>query len=297
MELTVLFGSVLTVVGLYALLTRRPEPATEIGTATTSQLDRLTSRTGTGYALTLTGLLILTATTSRPAAWWGESILDGSLPTGVYWLGIVALLGGAVTVTFAASDRVACSGIALTGTGGALLFGLAGDLVAGIALIVAAAAGGWAARCLPSLREQTRLDFPEPLLLTATLVTILALTASTLHRSATSEVRFAETYETGDRTLPRPAVARTQLRNGSAAEATGDLEATSMNPSALQPTASPWHSLGTYALLMLVTAIGVWQSWNRGEFSEPAEPDGITAAGIGRDAVPQTPPQSPGDRP
>ena len=107
MEPTVVFGGLLSVVGLYALLTRE-HPAEETdGDATTASrtvLDQLTSRTGTGYALTLTGLLILVAVASRPAAWWGESILDGPLPTGVYWLGTLAVLAGAVAVAFAASD-------------------------------------------------------------------------------------------------------------------------------------------------------------------------------------------------
>ena len=95
MELTVVFGGLLSVSGLYALLTREQAGARSerpAGIDSNAVLDQLTSRTGTGYALTLTGLLILIAVASRPAVWWGESILDGPVPTGVYWFGTLAAL-------------------------------------------------------------------------------------------------------------------------------------------------------------------------------------------------------------
>lgn len=264
MEPTIVFGGLLSVVGLYALLTREHSSGEAAGNdvrASGTVLDQLTSRTGTGYALTLTGLLILVAVASRPAAWWGESILDGSLPTGVYWLGTLAILAGAVTVAFAAADRTAFAGIALTGTGGALLFGLAGDLVAGVALICAAAAGGWATQSLRSKsdNDSAPASFPEPLLLTISVVALFVLTASTLHRTATSESRLAETFETGDRSLPRPSVARRQL---AIADSRIDGTAPAVDEVARHGD-SPWHSVGTYGLLIVVVALGVWQQFSR----------------------------------
>ncbi len=255
MEPTVIFGGLLSIGGLYALLTREgagDDPAAD----SQSFPDQLTSRTGTGYALTLTGLLILVAVASRPAAWWGESILDGPLPTGVDWLGALAALAGAVTVAFSASDRTALAGIALTGTGGALLFGLAGDLVAGLALIFAAAAGGWATQTLRSKCDDANpVSFPEPLLLTVAIVALFVLTASTLHRSAATESPLAESYEAGSRSLPRPSVARRELATDAS---NSDSEAPTVDEITRQRE-SPWHSVGTYGLLIVVAAAGVWQ--------------------------------------
>lgn len=254
MEPTVVFGGLLSITGLYALLTREragDESAAEPKTI----VEHLTSRVGTGYALVLTGLLILIAVASRPATWWAESILDGSLPTGVYWLGTLAALAGAVTVAVAASDRMAFAGIALAGTGGALLFGLAGDLVAGVALICGAAAGGWATRFLSPAREESPPGFPEPLLLTVSIVALFVLTSSTLHRSATTESPLAETFETGSRSLPRPSVARNQATAAATAQAQPDQDST-------QQVGSPWHSVGTYGLLIVVAAAGVWQQFS-----------------------------------
>ncbi len=252
MESTVVFGGLLSIVGLYALLTRQQTTADNAVADSKSLLDQVTSRAGTGYALTLTGLLILISVASRPAAWWGESLLDGPLPTGVFWFGTLSALTGAITVAFAASDRTAFAGVALAGTGGALLFGLAGNLVAGLALISAAAAGGWATRFLPSTQDATSPSFPEPLLLTVSIVALFVLTASTLHRSATSESPLAETYETGSRSLPRPSVAR---RQATSAATSGTLT----NHEPIQHHESPWHSVSTYGLLILVVAIGIWQ--------------------------------------
>ncbi len=258
MEPTVVFGGLLSIVGLYALLTRE-HSAKEAGEAAKESkafLDQLTSRTGAGYALTLTGLLILIAVASRPTAWWGESILDGPLPTGIYWLGTLAALAGTVTVAVAASDRTAFAGIALTGTGGALLFGLAGDLVAGVALIFAAAAGGWATQALTSESDDAApASFPEPLLLAVSIVALFALTASTLHRSATTESPLAETFETGSRSLPRPTVARKQVTDAVTSQTQPDLNTT-------EQAGSPWHSVATYGLLIVVAAAGVWQQFS-----------------------------------
>ncbi len=256
-NLPVLFGAALAVAGFYSLLTRR---SSEAGDASPTLVDLLTSRTGTGYALTLTGLLILVAALSRPAGWWGDSILDGPVPTGVYWLGVAVLLSGAVSVTVAGSDRVACGGIVLVGTGCALLFGLAGDLVAGIASIGAAAAGGWAARFLRASEEQSLATFPEPLLLSVAAVGLFVLTSSTVHRAATTENRLAETHETGDRTLPRPTVAREQV-----ALDAGDVAATltGQNVGLPQAESRPWLSLATNGLLIVVVSVGVWQQFSR----------------------------------
>ena len=254
MEPTVVFGGLLSIVGFYALLTRKrvgDDPVTNSRTT----VDHLTSRTGTGYALTLTGLLILIAAASRPAGWWGESILDGPLPSGVYWLGTLAALAGAVTVAVAASDRMAFAGIALAGTGGTLLFGLAGDLIAGVALICAAAAGGWATRFLSPTRDDGPPGFPEPLLLTVSIVALFVLTASTLHRSATTESQLAETFETGSRSLPRPSVARRQVTTAATTQTQSAQEAT-------RQADSPWHSVAKYGLLIVVTGIGVWQQFS-----------------------------------
>ena len=264
MELTVVFGGLLSVSGLYALLTREQAGARSerpAGIDSNAVLDQLTSRTGTGYALTLTGLLILIAVASRPAVWWGESILDGPVPTGVYWFGTLAALAGSAAVAFSASNRIALAGIALTGTGGALLFGLAGDLVAGIGLICAAAAGGWATRFLPHERasDSATPSFPEPLLLAVSIVALFVLTASTLHRSATSESPLAESSETGGRSLPRPAVARRQVI---AAASNGTSEA-EPDDNAAQRTPSPWHLVATYGLLIVVASVGVWQQFSR----------------------------------
>ncbi|MBI1311657.1 hypothetical protein GC176_10210 [bacterium] len=274
MEPTVLIGVVLSIGGLYTLLTRRTTSAADTTDLPGALLDRLTSRTATGFALTLTGLLIVTAVESRPATWWGPSILDGPVPTGVYWFGIVALLAGAVAVAFAESDRTAFCGIVLVGAGGALLFGLVGDLVAGIALIMAAAVGGWAIRFLPALPpflpnsmlrssapESAVPDHPEPLLLTVALVAILVLSASTLHRAATRESPLTESHETGERTLPRPAVSRARLAD--AAVTSDDSGPVSPDAFATPSDSRQWHSVAVYSLLILVVAVGVWQQSSR----------------------------------
>jgi hypothetical protein len=246
--------SLLSIVGLYALLTRTKASDNPDTNAKTT-VDHLTSQTGTGFALVVTGLLILVSVLSRPAAWWGDSILEGTLSTGVYWLGTVTALAGAVTVTVAATDRMAFAGIALTGAGGALLFGLAGDLVAGVALIGAAAAGGWATRSVPPDRDDDPPGFPEPLLLTISIVALFVLTASTLHRSSTSESPLAGAYEAGSRSLPRPSVARRQSAPTQAGETQADQEAT-------READSPWHSVGMYGLLIVVAAVGIWQQFS-----------------------------------
>ena len=300
---TVVFGGLLSVIGLYALLTRGDSTKGVSDDATersTTVLDQLTSQTGTGYALSLTGLLILTASTSRPAAWWGESILNGAVPTGAYWLGALAALGGAFAVTFATSDRTAFAGMALAGTGGALLFGLAGNLVAGIGMVSVAAAGGWATRLLPQPQDSSAPSFPEPLLLTVAVVGLFVLTASTLHRSATTESPHATSYETGNRTLPRPSVARRQQTNR-APDSDGRA---SIANDATSPGESPWQSAATYSLLILVAGLGVWQqftSQGTGHAAETASVAATAGAASGDESHiaiphPKKSPPTPGDQ-
>lgn len=258
MNLPIVLGAVLAVAGFHTLLTRRNAAVTS---ETDTLVDLLTSQTGTGSALTLTGLLILVAALSRPAAWWSDSILDGSMPTGVYWLGVAVLLSGALSVTLTGSDRVACGGIALVGTGSALLFGLAGDLVAGITSIGVAAAGGWAALSLRAPEDRALPAFPEPLLLSVAVVGLIVLTASTVHRAATAESRLSDTHETGDRTLPRPTVASEQVAQDADDPAPSRLS--QANPGAPRAASRLWLSLAASGLLIVVVAVGVWQQFSR----------------------------------
>jgi hypothetical protein len=76
-----------------------------------------------------------------------------------------------------------------------------------------------------------------------------------LHRSATTESPLAETFETGSRSLPRPTVARKQVTDAAASQTRRDLNTT-------EQAGSPWHSVATYGLLIVVAAVGVWQQFS-----------------------------------
>lgn len=309
MDWTVCFGGMITVAGLYTLLSRPAYAPGQLRANDTSPVSVLTSPAGSGLILTVTGILIILAVTSRPAGFWSPSILSGNVATVTYWMGTPLATAGMIVVAFARTDLAAGCGMVVATAGAALLFGLVGNVMAGaVMILLAAAAGGavWSGWLTAPASATDPPQFPadrrspaqlasEPLLLATSVSAILILTTMSVHHAVTMESRPAIQYGLRSRSLPRPATARARLRSESRHEP--PQVATSPGSGITAPQfPNAWQSIAPQCLLLLVAVLGAWQQLasSRRRPSELPSAD-RTSARIAADAT--TPSRQPEGEP
>lgn len=210
---TEIFGIVVAIAGLYLALDRHAYDA-----STVSESGGVDSSHAVALSLAVTGLLVLTAVFSRPASWWGPSILDGGGRSAVYWTGTLLLLGGALSVVVLPSQRAMTAGIAAFATGASCLFGLVGNTAATGAALAVAGISGWLLQRRRSSVERRAIaetsSSPvsgvahEPLLISMTVVLLCWLIGSAVYNAATVEAGPMQFSRANGRSLPRPVTNR-----------------------------------------------------------------------------------------
>lgn len=208
MTLAELFGILTATAGLYLALSMPDgDQSLKIGRL------RLTTGVSAGV-FAVTGLLVLLASYTRPASWWGES--SSAIESAIFWVAAAVSLAGAFGLIRAETNRgVKQSGVALA-IGGTCLFGAVGDVIAASACLLVVGGLGWklqteAVRLTSPESEETSTGSSdrfetaskEPLLVTVAVMLLVWLLGSGIYAAVTIEVR-PSTHSQNPRALPRP---------------------------------------------------------------------------------------------
>ena len=205
MTIAELFGVLTAIAGLYlALNMSDSDQPLRIGPL------RVTSGVSAGI-FTVTGLLVLLASHTQPAAWWGEA--SNAIETAIFWCAAAASLAGAFGLIRAETPTGVRLATVVLAMGGTCLFGAVGDVVAASACLLVVGVVGWKLQSTPrTAHEDSPAEEPpaivemparEPLLVTVTVLVLVWLLGSGIHMAVTSEAR-PSTRTQNPRALPRP---------------------------------------------------------------------------------------------
>lgn len=233
MNASILIGIVISIAGIYRslndLVIRRESSPTVPESVRNTSWRTAIPRSAQNAALVFAGLAVLglshsTLRHTDPVTSATATFLSSGVGSGVFFLGAIGVLAGAIGAVFASSVRAVVRSIAVLGLGAAMVFGVSGNRVmTGFLLLTAAVCGAWSYRqtvawlgSKPSREDRSdhiavdhsgldnaRRAVPEPFLTSVAVVLFCWLLGSTWQMAIAEGDRTSTDMRGSSRALPR----------------------------------------------------------------------------------------------